>query len=234
MPSETRPTTPRRRKPGRPPASDGAVTRQTLVEVAGRHFARSGYGGAALKDIARDANMTSGAIYYYFESKSELYAAVGEHWVVHVTRHYAERLTPGMALADRLKLYLEVVVDQVVEEPDFAWFWMHVDVEGDRHAPVAELRAKMWPRSVVLRAGVANGSLGADGADPVAQIDHGVPVPGSEDLPAVLLIEAFVLGIGRVAVQPDGPQRLPLLVEALKQMIDGHIDALEPPHRLAA
>jgi AcrR family transcriptional regulator len=224
----------RRRKPGRPPASEGAVTRQTLIDVAGRHFARSGYGGAALKDIARDANMTSGAIYYYFESKSELYAAVGEHWVTTVVRHYAERVTPEMGLADRLKLYLEVVIDHVIEDPDFAWFWMHVDVEADRHEPVGELRAKRWRRSIVLRAAVADGSLGMNGADPIEQIASGTFVPGSEELPVLLLIEACVLGIGRVAVQPDGPARLPLLLDALKQMIDGDIDALEAMRPLAA
>lgn len=194
------------------------MTRQRLIEVAGHHFARSGYGGAALKEIAGDARMTSGAIYYYFESKSELYAAVGDHWVANVMHAYAARLTPEMTLAERLKLYLEVVIEHVVAEPDFAWFWMHVDVEAPHHAPVAALREKVWRRSIALRTEVATGTTALP--------------PGSHTLPAVLLIEALALGVGRVAIQQGGPARLTRLLETLKQTIDGQIDDLGAGSRL--
>jgi AcrR family transcriptional regulator len=224
----TRPARRGRRKLGRPPASDAAVSRQTLLEVAGRHFAHSGYGGAALKEIAADANMTSGAIYYYFDSKSDLYAAVGEHWVSDVLRRYKAGLTSDMGLADRLKLYLEVLIDEVVKEPDFARFWMHVDVEADQHDAVADLRAKTWKRSIALRSGVATGTLAA-GADehPVEALDAAEPPAGSEELPGVVLLEMLILGIGRVATQPGGLERLPLLLEPMKQLIDGQIGELE-------
>jgi AcrR family transcriptional regulator len=227
-PASTRPVRRRRRKLGRPPASEAAVSRQTLIEVAGRHFAHGGYGGAALKDIANDANMTSGAIYYHFSSKSALYAAVGEHWVSDVLRRYQAGLTKDMRLADRLKLYLEVLIDEVVKQPDFARFWMHVDVEADQYDAVAELRTKMWSRSVALRTGVATGALGPNGGDePVEALDDVQPPPGSHELPGVVLLESLILGIGRVAIQPGGPERLPLLLDSLKLLIDGRIDELE-------
>jgi AcrR family transcriptional regulator len=221
------------RGPGRPPSSEGAATRQRLIEVAGHHFARSGYGGAALKDIAGDARMTSGAIYYYFESKSELYAAVGDHWMANVMHAYAARLSPQMTLAERLKLYLEVVIDHVTDEPDFAWFWMHVDVEAPHHAPVAALREKVWRRSIALRTEVATGTAeAAASANPVEKLDDAALPPGSHALPAVLLIEALALGVGRVAIQQGGPARLTRLLETLKRTIDGQIDDLSPERRL--
>jgi AcrR family transcriptional regulator len=63
---------------GRPPATDGEVTRQRLIAVARRHFASDGFEKATSKAIAGDAGLTSGTIYHYFGSKQALYAAVAE------------------------------------------------------------------------------------------------------------------------------------------------------------
>lgn len=216
------------RKLGRPPESEGAVTRQIIIDVASRHFAHKGFGGAALKEIAVDANMTSGAIYYYFDSKADLYTAVGDHWLGHVLHRYRERYEPAMNLADRLKLFLDVVIDDVIADPEFAGFWMHVDVEAPHHEAVASLRDKMWNRSVVLRTAIASGLDPMVQADEsLTQLDQTVRTPGAEELPGVMLIEAFVLGIGRIALQPGGTSRLRHLLKPLRQIIDGEIDKVE-------
>ena len=59
------------------------VTRQTnrravLLEAAARQFIERGYAAATMRDIAADANMQPGSIYYHFKSKAELLAAVHE------------------------------------------------------------------------------------------------------------------------------------------------------------
>jgi TetR/AcrR family transcriptional regulator, transcriptional repressor for nem operon len=45
------------------------VTRQRIVDAAGRGFRRGGYGGIGVDGLAKEAGMTSGAFYVHFDSK---------------------------------------------------------------------------------------------------------------------------------------------------------------------
>ena len=51
-------------------------TRDVLVEAATEVFARRGYEGASLEEIAETAGFTRGAIYKHFAGKEELFLAV--------------------------------------------------------------------------------------------------------------------------------------------------------------
>jgi AcrR family transcriptional regulator len=51
-------------------------TKQDLLDAALRIFSRDGYAAARLVDIAREADVTRGAIYHHFENKAALYLAL--------------------------------------------------------------------------------------------------------------------------------------------------------------
>src|SRR5262245_10298223 len=61
---------------GRPRDVDSAETRHALLDGARRIFARDGYEATTNRSIAAEVGITTGAIYHYFPSKAELYAAV--------------------------------------------------------------------------------------------------------------------------------------------------------------
>jgi AcrR family transcriptional regulator len=50
-----------------------ARTRELLLDAAARTFARKGFAGASVEEIAEDAGFTVGALYSHFSSKSELF-----------------------------------------------------------------------------------------------------------------------------------------------------------------
>jgi len=50
--------------------------REHLLMVAARAFARQGYGGTTLQEIAKAAGILPGSMYHYFDSKDELFAEV--------------------------------------------------------------------------------------------------------------------------------------------------------------
>jgi len=50
-----------------------ALTRERLLEAAARTFARKGYAGATVEEIAESAGYTIGALYSNFEGKQELF-----------------------------------------------------------------------------------------------------------------------------------------------------------------
>ena len=48
--------------------------REQLIEAAARVIARSGYDAATVRDVAREAGVSTGVIAYYFEGKDDLFA----------------------------------------------------------------------------------------------------------------------------------------------------------------
>src|SRR5476649_1930069 len=61
------PLTPERRR---------AMTRRHLLEAAAIVFARDGFHGATLDDVAATAGFTKGAVYSNFKSKDDLFLAL--------------------------------------------------------------------------------------------------------------------------------------------------------------
>lgn len=51
-------------------------TRQRVLDVAARQFRAHGYAGVSLRDIADEAGMKAGSLYYHFRSKDEIVASV--------------------------------------------------------------------------------------------------------------------------------------------------------------
>lgn len=56
--------------------AEAEQTRQQLLDAALRVFGRQGYDATTLDDIAREAAVTRGAIYWHFKGKAELYRAL--------------------------------------------------------------------------------------------------------------------------------------------------------------
>lgn len=69
---------------GRPPKEEQRNAREDLTEAAIRHFARHGFGKAALSGIASDAGVSIGMVRHYFGSKDGL--------IDHCNRIVTERL----------------------------------------------------------------------------------------------------------------------------------------------
>jgi AcrR family transcriptional regulator len=57
---------------------DAARTKAEILDVATREFARAGYDGARVDEIAARTRTTKRMIYYYFGGKEQLFTAVLE------------------------------------------------------------------------------------------------------------------------------------------------------------
>ena len=53
-------------------------TRKHLLECAGREFLEKGYMKASLRNICKEAGVTTGALYFFFKDKEDLFAALVE------------------------------------------------------------------------------------------------------------------------------------------------------------
>jgi TetR/AcrR family transcriptional repressor of nem operon len=54
----------------------GEQTRQKIIEAAAHLFARKGFYGTSISDLAQATELTKGAFYHHFESKEALFFAV--------------------------------------------------------------------------------------------------------------------------------------------------------------
>ena len=68
------------------------ATRERIHEIAIAEFLDKGFRDASLRNIVKDAGVTTGSFYWYYKSKEELFGAiVGEHYE-HILQMYDEAL----------------------------------------------------------------------------------------------------------------------------------------------
>lgn len=81
-------------------------TRRRILDVAARQFRTRGYAGVGLRGIAAEAGLKAGSLYYHFDSKEEIVAAVLEIGIelVHDAVDQAVRgAPPGQSAEETLR-----------------------------------------------------------------------------------------------------------------------------------
>ena len=69
-----------------PRTTRSAQTRERIIAAATEVFARSGFHGAKVADIAEQAGIAYGLVYHYFHNKEDILAAIfTERWAQYVT-----------------------------------------------------------------------------------------------------------------------------------------------------
>lgn len=87
---------------------DPAETRQRVLEAANMLFATKGYGATGTADIAREADVSEGSIFYHFGSKRNLLADIG--------RMFGETMVAAMQRDDELgDLTTETIIRRAFE-----------------------------------------------------------------------------------------------------------------------
>jgi AcrR family transcriptional regulator len=96
-------------------------TRSALVDAARRLFGEQGFASTGVGDIAREARVTSGALYHHFPTKTALFEAVFSQIHEELTVHSAEAALAGRpddpidGLARGCEAFLDDVLDPVVQ-----------------------------------------------------------------------------------------------------------------------
>ena len=96
------------------------VKKSRIVEAAARVFARRGFFGTVMSEIATEAGMGKGTLYEYFNSKEELFFAVFE-WLVQQSGAQAKVgvAALGGSASDRLKALSDSLMALWVDQTDF-------------------------------------------------------------------------------------------------------------------
>jgi len=119
---------------GRPPASDGAQTKQRILAAATQLFGERGYERSTNKDIAAAAGLTMPSIYYYYPSKSDLYAGVCGA-VTEITSEIGHRvIAEEKGFIDRISRLVREVAEANVAMPSAAAFVVTAPIDAEKRA----------------------------------------------------------------------------------------------------
>ena len=94
-------------------------TRKTILRAAIREFSENGLAGARTDAIAESAKVNKALLYYYFKSKSGLYAAALEEASAAVVERALSVLDPTRSAGDRLLRTALNHFDRLLTQHDF-------------------------------------------------------------------------------------------------------------------
>ncbi|MBE0690797.1 MAG: TetR family transcriptional regulator, partial [Anaerolineae bacterium] len=82
---------------------EAELTRQAVLAAALKVFSRQGYAATRLEEIADEAGVTRGAIYWHFKNKADLYIELQYRAAERVERVIAEAVEGGGRMIDILR-----------------------------------------------------------------------------------------------------------------------------------
>ncbi|GAA1275766.1 TetR/AcrR family transcriptional regulator [Streptomyces aureus] len=146
---------------------DAARTKAEILDVATQEFARAGYTGARVDEIAARTRTTKRMIYYYFGGKEQLFTAVLEHAYSAIRQAEQEVDVDHLDPVAAIRRLAELTFDHHEAHPDFIRLVAIENIHEAEHIAASEqLGALNSPAIEVIRrildAGRASGLFTAD------------------------------------------------------------------------
>ncbi|WP_437678948.1 TetR family transcriptional regulator [Sorangium sp. So ce131] len=99
---------------------EAAATREQILDAALLVFGRKGYSAATLQDVAAEAGLTRGAVYWHFKGKVELYTALLAERFARANREvFAEALSPRYSPLEAIERLLARSLEVLEEDEGY-------------------------------------------------------------------------------------------------------------------
>jgi len=192
-------------RPPRTPRADNR--RSTLLDAAARRFARRGYAATSMRDIAQEADMLAGSLYYHVPSKEDLLVEVYEAGVLTLKNASADALEKDVDPWTRLELVCRAHLQILLRDSDYPQLLIRV-LPDDVPQASDRLRELRERYEAVFRTVVAQ-----------------LPLPAGSDRRVLRLTLIGALNWATLWFNPDGRDSPRVLarkiVGLLKEMKDG-------------
>ncbi len=117
-------------RPGEPSASQ-----QKILEVAEALFARRGFAGVGVREVAEMAGFSKSSLFHHFRSKVQLYEAVLARVLTRIEERLAPALAAGPDLVERLDRWIDALIDALTEQPTTSRLLLRALFEDDDLPP---------------------------------------------------------------------------------------------------
>lgn len=88
-----------------------ADVRAAMLDAAAKVFARKGFSGAKISEIAHEAGYTAPALYKYFAGKEQIFEALVLHAIELVERHFAELPAVRPSLPEEVEFLVDATFE---------------------------------------------------------------------------------------------------------------------------
>jgi len=134
---------------------DAEKTRQTILAAALELISTKGLANTSLDNIASQAGVTRGAIYWHFKNKTDLFEVILDEWLKPTYQLSDEWLTQATPSLDNLKRYMVTWLSQIESNPDltrlFDILFFKVELIGEVKALIDQANVKADQDAVALQ-----------------------------------------------------------------------------------
>lgn len=127
-----------------------ANSHEKILEVAEALYARRGFAGVGMRELAEAAGLGKSSLFHHFRSKVQLYLAVVERVLARVEERLQPILAAHAPAAERLDRWIDALVDAFAEQPASARLLLRALFEED------EFDAADWPEGQAAERRLAN------------------------------------------------------------------------------
>jgi len=158
------------------PEKENISTADRILDVATVFFARKGYHGTSIRDIAREVNLSVATLYYYIQNKDDLYVKVFKRQYIeeseiigNILANATEATTRDpAALRDLIYRLIDALIERSVINPDIVrlWTWRWLErpektesIEAEYSIPLYQMVEKLLNQaqaSGVIRPDISN------------------------------------------------------------------------------
>lgn len=153
---------------------EAAATHKAILDAALKVFSRQGYTATRLEDVAQEAGITRGAIYWHFASKADLYNAIVSDANVRSNDVVNRAVAEGGTFLDICRRVMIALLEYVEEDETFHSVMelmllkteLVPELEEGMQVKAEATRALMTVLSKFFRRAIERGEVRAD-LDPV-------------------------------------------------------------------
>jgi TetR/AcrR family transcriptional regulator len=155
-----------------------ASSRDKILEVAEALYARRGFAGVGMREVADAAGLGKSSLFHHFRSKVQLYLAVLERVLARIEGRLQPILELQGGAAEKLDRWIDALIDELAEQPATARMLLRALFEEEafdtRNWPEGQAVDRRLAKVLegitrLLRDGMRNGELRSASAPHVVQ-----------------------------------------------------------------
>ena len=137
------------------------IRKEQIMNAAQAVVVSKGYDQSRMDDIVAKAQLSKGAIYWYYKSKKDVYLSLIDYWFNEYSEGIFNCLEDKQSSSDKLRTLFEYFVDQFDKNPDtfkiMVEFWRTSGLDSDFNTKLQEIYSHFLEYIIdIIKSGIDN------------------------------------------------------------------------------